>query len=123
MKRLLLLIFLASCASSNGVGVNSVDDIEPITKTESQRLSALFIGMNREDFTAIFPDAYIVGQNENTTAFEITKTTNYYIKTQLIDDIKVYKDILWFYFYNDRLIKWGRPDDWPQNPDLIIETR
>jgi len=29
----------------------------------------------------------------------------------------------WFYFYNNRLVQYGKPNDWPESPDLIIETR
>jgi hypothetical protein len=31
--------------------------------------------------------------------------------------------VLWFYFYTDRLVKWGRPNDWPERPDKILEIR
>ncbi len=29
----------------------------------------------------------------------------------------------WFYFYNGELIQYGNPEDWPTDPDLIIEKR
>jgi hypothetical protein len=29
----------------------------------------------------------------------------------------------WFYFYNGRLIQYGNPNDWPADPNIIIETR
>lgn len=33
------------------------------------------------------------------------------------------RETLWFYFYKDQLVQWGKPQDWPKNPDLIIEKR
>jgi len=32
-------------------------------------------------------------------------------------------DLMWFYIYDGRLVKWGKPNDWPQKADLIIEKR
>jgi len=32
-------------------------------------------------------------------------------------------DLQWFYFYNDRLVQYGMPNDWPRDPDTIIELR
>lgn len=29
----------------------------------------------------------------------------------------------WFYFYQDQLIQYGHPEDWPTDPDKIIEIR
>jgi len=29
----------------------------------------------------------------------------------------------WFYFLEDSLIKYGEPNDWPSEPDVIIELR
>jgi hypothetical protein len=29
----------------------------------------------------------------------------------------------WFYFYNGELIQYGNPEDWPSDPDLVIEKR
>jgi hypothetical protein len=30
---------------------------------------------------------------------------------------------IWFYFYNGKLIQFGQPNDWPKDPDKIIEIR
>ena len=30
---------------------------------------------------------------------------------------------MWLYFYNGKLIQWGKPGDWPTNPDAIVEIR
>ncbi|MBO9484502.1 MULTISPECIES: hypothetical protein [Gammaproteobacteria] len=31
--------------------------------------------------------------------------------------------VTWFYFYNNKLIQYGQPQDWPAEPDTIIEVR
>ena len=32
-------------------------------------------------------------------------------------------EILWFYFANNKLVKWGSPNDWPNPADFTIEWR
>jgi hypothetical protein len=29
----------------------------------------------------------------------------------------------WFYFFDGKLIQYGSPNDWPTEPDKIIEVR
>jgi len=30
---------------------------------------------------------------------------------------------IWFYFFKDSLVQYGQPNDWPDKPNLILETR
>lgn len=126
---------VAGCASAPR-GAELVDhpgQLTPIQQAYADRLSRIKIGMTLDQFKDRVPEAYVGGQNEETTAYELTRSAKYVTQ----DDIdrqnywwgagspraKTEKQVLWFYFYKDKLVKWGRPGDWPQNPDKIIEIR
>ncbi len=97
------------------------------------RLTQLKIGMPLTEFQQLMPEAYVGGQNEATTAYEIEMTQKYVTQDDLDRQNLIWgvgsprprskKDALWFYFYKDQLVKWGRPQDWPDKPDFILETR
>lgn len=110
------LIFTTSCANQMYSWSYS-----PITTKYSTQLDEVSLGMNKKELKKILPNLSIGGQtyvkNEIIEALELQH--NYWagVGGQLVNDQ------LWFYFYKGKLIKWGRPNDWPEKPDLIIETR
>lgn len=139
MKSALILLVLAmltaGCATAPR-GATVVDDPDNLPSLQSvlaDRLTQLKIGMSVEDFRRLMPEAYVGGQNDATTAYEIAKNLKYVTQ----DDIdrqnfwwgvgspqaRSKKEVLWFYFYKDQLVKWGRPQDWPAKPDIILEKR
>jgi len=89
--------------------------------------------MKLSEFQKIMPEAYVGGQSEKTTAYEIAKTLKYVTQ----DDIdrqnillgvgspraRSKREVLWFYFYDEMLVKWGRPQDWPDKPELILKIK
>lgn len=107
--------------------------LTPIQQAYSDRLSQVRSGMALEQFRAVVPEAYVAGQNEEITAYELTRLARYVTQRDIDEQnsrwlagsprIRTEKQILWFYFYKDRLIKWGRPQDWPQKPDKVVEIR
>lgn len=125
-----LMIVLTGCVPSYPV----VDQPPSIQATYASRLSQIKTGTTSTgDFQKLFPEAYPGGQNGDTTAYEIRDTQIFIMRADvrrpLDTAVGIYSpqqtvtQVLWFYFYNDLLVKWGRPQDWPTNPDLIIEKR
>lgn len=133
-------IVFASCASppTGSIIVNNTSEIPSIQKKHSNTLSKVHVGMSLQEFRQLFPQAYVGGQSGNTTAYELIDTQKYVTQ----DDIdrqnflwgfgsptaRTSKEILWFYFYKDKLVKWGRPQDWPgpsdmPAPDSVNEER
>ena len=139
LKTVLSLIVLATlvvgCATPPK-GATLVDDPEDLPTLQAvlaDRLSQLKIRMSLAEFRRLMPEAYVGGQSEATTAYEVVKNQKYVTQ----DDInrqnfwlgvgspraRSRREVLWFYFYRDQLVKWGRPQDWPDKPDIILEKR
>lgn len=93
----------------------------PLIEAYSEKLDQISLGMSKKEVKAILPDAHTRGQtyvgDKIVEALELQH--NYWsgVGGSLI------KDFMWFYFYEDRLVKWGKPNDWPREADLIIEKR
>jgi hypothetical protein len=125
----------ASCASapSGATVVDDPGDLPALQAVLKDRLSQLKTGMSLDEFRRLMPEAYVGGQNDATTAYEIELTQKYVTQEDLDRQNLIWgvgsprarskKEALWFYFYKDQLVKWGRPQDWPDKPDFILETR
>lgn len=127
---LLLAALLQGCASGP-----LKSELKDIRQVNAPKLAKLKIGMSLDEFQTAFPEAYVAGQNGETTGYELRQEQKY------IDDAdwagrpvdralgfvpprkRVDVQVLWFYFYTDRLVKWGRPNDWPERPNKILEIR
>jgi hypothetical protein len=92
------------------------------------------IGMALNDFERALPDAYPIGAQGDTTAWEFTAKYEYIDARDITRPVDFRAGIwhpaprvkelpLWFYFRNGSLLSWGRPNDWPRPPDIIIEHR
>lgn len=130
-----ILITTSGCATAP-TGATIVDDPSDLPSIQAKyanRLGEMDIGMRLEEFQRLFPEAYVGGQNRHTTAYEIVDIQKYVTQEDIDRQNLVWgagspnprsnKQVLWFYFYQDRLVRWGRPQDWPERPDLIIEER
>ena len=125
------LLLLTGCASS----VDTVDEPQKIQEIYSGRLSTLKTGMALAQFRGVFPEAYVGGQSGLTTAYELKNTQKYVLESDMdrrpVDSAlglyhprpRKLTQVLWFYFYDDRLVQWGLPNDWPTAPDKILEVR
>jgi len=127
---LLLLVFLQGCATGP-----LKSELKDIRQVNAAKLAYIKTGMSLKEFQAVFPEAYPAGQNEETSSYELRLEQKY------IDDAdwggrsldrsigfvpprkRLDVQVLWFYFYTERLVKWGRPNDWPEKPDKILEIR
>jgi hypothetical protein len=130
-----ILFTVAGCATAPR-GASIVDDpadLPSIQAKNADELSKIKIGMALNDFQIVFPEAYVGGQNQDTTAYEIVNIQKYVTQSDInrqnfwwgggSPNARSSKQVLWFYFYKDQLVRWGRPQDWPDRADLIIEKR
>ena len=89
----------------------------PIQKVYQKELSQLRPGMPLAEFQKAMPKAYVAGQNmvagKRIDAYEVQAASDNYYNPQR----------LWFYFGDERLIKWGEPGAWPAEADVIVEWR
>lgn len=127
---LFVSVAISGCASSGGHKfVNDESELPSVQEKYSSQLSKLEIGISLEDFRQVFPKAYVGGQNEKTTAYELADVEKYVTQKDIDRQNLIWgfgspkpqtaKRTLWFYFYDDKLVKWGRPQDWPENPYAI----
>jgi hypothetical protein len=130
-----LAALATGCATApkGALVVNDPSDLPSVQAVHSHRLSQLKTGMSLEEFRRLMPEAYVWGQNDATTAYEIEESLQFVTH----DDIdrqnltwgvgspraRSKKEVPWFYFFKEQLVKWGRPQDWPDKPDVILETR
>jgi len=133
--KLLCLCVLAGCAAApkGARVVDSPAELPSIQAEKSHVLSKLEIGMPLPEFSRIVPEAYVAGQSQETTAYEMVHTQKYVTKEDIDGQnfwwgigsprARIHKQVLWFYFYKGRLVQWGEPQDWPARPDLILEKR
>jgi hypothetical protein len=132
---LIVAMALTGCATvpQGAHLVDSPDELPSIQQEKAGVLARIKIGMSLAEFRMMVPEAYIGGQSQDTTAYELAQVQKYVTK-QDIDrqnfwvgvgspDTHTAKQVLWFYFYKEQLVKWGRPQDWPEHPDVIIEHR
>ncbi len=135
MRTLTISFFLSAVLFQGCASGPLKSELKDIRQTNAPRLAKLRTGMPLQDFKSTFPEAYAAGQNGETTGYELRLVQKYiddadwagrpldkalgFVPPQTRVDVQV----LWFYFYTDRLVKWGRPNDWPERPDKILEVR
>jgi hypothetical protein len=130
-----LLSMFAGCAIAppGAIVLDSPAAMPSIQGSESARLEKISIGMTVPEFKSVFPEAYVGGQSGQTTAYEFVRIQKYVTQGDIdrqnfwwgagSPDAREYRQSLWFYFYGGRLVKWGRPQDWPEPNELIIREK
>ena len=105
------LLSLMGCGSS-----------QSINEKYATELSTLQPGISLSEFREMLPKALPAGQNSiggmRVDAYEVSHEHMYDTWYGLTREEK-----LWFFFYNQKLVKWGPPGSWPERADLIVETR
>ena len=92
------------------------------------------VGMSQQEFEAALPAVYPIGAHDDITAWEYTAKYEYIDARDITRPVdfragvwhpapRVMELPLWFYFRESHLVSWGRPNDWPTRPDIIIEHR
>lgn len=131
----LVFLSLSGCATvpRGAVLVDSPDSLPSVQQEKATLLSKLKIGTPLTEFQKLVPEAYVAGQNDQVTAYELEHIQKYVTQSDIdrqnfwwgagSPNAQTRKQVLWFYFYKDQLVKWGRPQDWPERPGVIIERR
>jgi len=131
----LIFLSLGGCATvpKGAILVDSPAELPSVQQEKATLLSQLKIGSSLAAFKKLVPEAYVAGQNDQTTAYELSHLQKYVTQNDIdrqnflwgagSPNARTTKQVLWFYFYKDQLVKWGRPQDWPERPDVIIERR
>jgi hypothetical protein len=116
---LFLMVLATGCAA---VGVNKTD--------YRNRLKAVELGMSKVEFISAFPESIPRGAKQYPNgAIEVLEVAyqSYAMFPSGDRERNEWTGMeahpQWFYIYNGKLIQYGNPNDWPANPDLIIETR
>jgi len=126
---LALAVLLSACHSvpPEAVRVQSYQEIPSLPEREKERLNRLSPGMPFADFEQIFPEAFRVAMDERTFAYELAHVITYATRHHSTDplsslltgpDVHTHRQVLWFYFVEDTLIKWGNPRDWPSPREI-----
>ena len=93
-------------------------------------VASIKLGISKQDFLKVFPRAEARGAKSmpkgNVELLEVTVYRYHFGPTSepewnSVPGGQVKK--VWFYFYNGLLVQFGNPNDWPEHPDLILETR
>ncbi len=131
----LAFLTLIGCATvpRGAILVDSSAELPSVQQEKATLLSQLKIGTPLAEFQKLVPEAYVAGQNDQITAYELVHIQKYVTQDDIdrqnfwwgagSPNARTSKQVLWFYFYKDQLVKWGRPQDWPERPDVIIERR
>ncbi|MGB4848514.1 MAG: hypothetical protein WBP41_11380 [Saprospiraceae bacterium] len=107
MKKLLTLVIaisiLSSCASWKSINLFNLK----IGMTKSEVVQA--IGKNPDNLIGAkqYPDGTV-------EVLQYSRRGVWYGELQ---------EMYWLYFFNDKLIQWGRPGDWQREADRIYEIR
>ena len=116
---ILFAFLLVGCAST---GLNKNDYYNRLGKIE--------LGMTKPEFKQIFPKSIPRGAKQypkgTVEVLEVSYEYYSFFPTRNRNRNEwtgMEGQPQWFYFYNGKLIQYGNPEDWPTDPDLIIEKR
>ena len=118
MKKLLqaiILVMLVGCTTAPRTEFN-------------QKLRQVDIGMSKAAVIEVFQDATPRGAKRYPAGtVEVLEVRNEFYApfAPRADPWTGYvtEPPTWFYFYNGKLVQYGAPNDWPAEPDKIIEVR
>ncbi len=113
------------------VGLSSGCASPGITKDEYySRLRSVEMGMTKKQFYEVFPQAVPRGvkiyPKGTVEVLEVSYAYYSFVPTGGRDRnplTGMEGQPQWFYFYEDQLVQYGNPGDWPADPDKIIEIR
>lgn len=90
------------------------------------------MGMSKSDFFRLFPAAEPRGAKMypkgSVEVFEVRVSQYRFMPSNDAAYVRdafsgIESKVTWFYFYNGVLVQYGMPNDWPAEPDKIIEFR
>lgn len=135
IKSIFVVAILISCVSGcaraprGAVVISDRSELNTIQLAQSELLEKIKIGMSLSEFRQLVPEAYVSGQNNEITAYELAYEKKYVTRGDMerqrwifgfgSPHARTYKQVIWFYFCQDRLVQWGKSNVWPQKPNII----
>ena len=122
MPLFIVALSLVGCAGSGGLDSSAYQ----------AKMRSVDVGMTKQEFRSVFPEANARGAKVypqgTVEVLEVMQATYQFMPSRKPG---VVRDALsgmeyaptWFYFYNGKLVQYGLPNDWPKDPDKIIEVR
>lgn len=90
------------------------------------------MGMSKPDFFRLFPTAEPRGAKMypkgSVEVYEVKVSQYRFMPSNDSSYVRdafsgIESKVTWFYFYNGILVQYGMPNDWPAEPDKVIEIR
>jgi hypothetical protein len=99
-------------------------------KEYHNRLGKIELGMSKSEFKEIFPESIPRGAKKYPKGTVEVMEVSYEYYSFFPTGNRNRNELTgmegqpqWFYFYNGALLQYGNPEDWPSEPDLVIEKR
>lgn len=115
-----IILGFAGCSSRNAMSPNAYQS----------NLNRIELGMSKTQFLQVFPQATKRGAKRYPSGvievFEVTTEEHHFFPSGNPNRNELSGmeyDKQWFYFNRNQLMQYGTPNDWPSEPDLIIENR
>lgn len=116
----LFVIGINGCASHNALNKDDYD----------QRSRTIKIDMSKNDFIAVFPEATPRGAKKYSNGIMEVLEVGFGVYSFVPSGNRkrnglsgIEEEPQWFYFYDDKLVQYGNPNDWPAEPTSIVEVR
>ena len=110
------MIFAALATTAAGCWYSTTADLY------GSQLEKVKPGMSKAEVRQIIPDAKPSGGNTvDGQTVEVLQLSHIHMKFLGGMD-GVTEQRTWFYFHDDRLVKWGEPDRWPTTTELRLIT-
>ncbi len=96
------------------------------------RMRSVEMGMQKADFVRLFSESTARGAKSypqgTVEVLEVMQSSYEFMPTGRPSVVRdgftgVEYSPSWFYFYNGKLVQYGAPNDWPKDPDKILELR
>jgi len=94
------------------------------------KMATIGSGISKEEFIKLFPKAEARGAKSypegNVDVLEVVVYRYHFGPTAEPEWFSVpggQVKKMWFYFFRNTLVQYGQPNDWPDKPNLILETK
>jgi hypothetical protein len=130
---ILFAIFLFGCANPGAYTlVKDESELPTIDQEYSRKFSEIHAGMSPGSLHELFPYIYVGGRKGDIVAYELVDYETYITKADLhrqnfwygmgTPQHQTIKRVLWFYFYDEKLVKWDKPNHWPDVSLMARQT-
>ena len=96
---------------------------QPVQKKYASQFSQVQLGMTQSQVQTVFPQVYPAGQqiDQNGAHIDVLALDD---KQYDLSKDRVIEQQIHFYFSDNKLVQWGKPQDWRERePDVVIEDR